>query len=280
MNKSNYPQALEYSYKAKATAEKHNNWIQRSYILLLMSNIYEKSNNIDSAYCYLSKYTDVRNHILSNSRTVDSYKAYISIYMESLQKELVIASQTKRIFIIISIFVTVTLLLSLTLLTVLQKRKQNMAQQIDRDKQIKILQEENIEFQQRELATHALLLSEKTELLQQIETHIKALPKDNADVKAINEIIKGNLTTDEWQNFIYHFNNVHPSFFDKLKAHAPELTENNLRLCAYLRISMNSKQIAQMLNMSPDNVRKSSYRLKKKLSLNEDDNLYDFLRNL
>jgi signal transduction histidine kinase len=193
--------------------------------------------------------------------------------MESLQKELTIAGQEKRLFIIIISFVTVTLILLLTLLIVIQKRRRAMAQQIERDRQIQKLQEDNIESQQRELSTHALILSEKTELLKQIDVHIKTLPKDNADVKAIKKIIQGNLTTEEsWENFMLHFNKVHPHFFEKLKARSPALTENNLRLCAYLRISMNSKHIAQVLNMSHDNVRKSIYRIKKKLSLDEDDN--------
>jgi uncharacterized ubiquitin-like protein YukD len=105
--------------------------------------------------------------------------------------------------------------------------------------------------------------------------------QDLAHVKALKQIVKDNLMAEQvWDNFVIHFNNVHPDFFEKLKQRAPTLTENNLRLCAYLRISMTPKQIAQVLNISFENVRKSSYRLKKKLLLGEEDNLYDFLRNI
>ncbi|MDR2928640.1 MAG: hypothetical protein LBV41_10675 [Cytophagaceae bacterium] len=279
--KGDYSKALEYSHLAKEMAITNNSLVQRSYVLLQISSIYNSMNRLDSAYNYLSQYVEVRNRIISKSRTIDSYKAYISIYMESLQKELTIAAQGKRQFIIITISVIVILLLALLLLIVLQQKRRTMQHQIEQNMQIQKLQEDKIEAQKRELSAHALLLSEKNTLLQQIDEHVASLLPDSKEVKAIKQIVKVNLTTEQaWQNFMIHFNEVHPQFFEKLKAHTPSLTENNLHLCAYLRISMTSKQIAQVLNMSFENVRKSAYRLKKKLLLGEDDNLYDFLRRL
>ena len=281
LDKGNYKQALIYSYLAKEIANKNNSLTPRSFILSQIAEIYDKMDCLDSAYHYLSQYNELRNQIVNNSRTIDSYKAYISIYLESLEKGLIIASHQRKQFIIVSISVTVILLLMLGLLIVFQQRRRTMVQQIKQDQQIQKLQEDKIESQQRELSSHALLLSRKNELLQQIDQHVKSLPQDNDDVKAIKQVVKGNLTAEQvWNNFMIHFNNVHPDFFDKLKARAPSLTENNLRLCAYLRIGMTAKQIAQVLNISSENVRKSSYRLKKKLLLGEEDNLYDFLRNI
>lgn len=255
-----YVKALEYSCKANKTAIDNNSLVQRSYILFQTSAIYDsmyRHNHIsssDSAYKYLSQYVDVHNQIIGKSQTIDSYKAYITIYMESLQKELTIA---------------------------VQQRHRTMLKRIEQDKHIQKLQEDKIEAQKRELSGHALLLSEKNTLLQQIDSYATALPADNKEAKAIKQIVRENIITEQaWHNFMIHFNEVHPDFFDKLKEHTPLLTENNLRLCAYLRISMTSKQIAQVLNISSENVRKSTYRLKKKLLLGEHDNLYDFLRRV
>ena len=280
-NRGEYEKALAYSYLAKEIADKNNGLTPRSLILSQIADIYDKMNNLDSAYYYLLAYNEVRNQIVNNSRTIDSYKAYISVYLESLEKGLIIASNQKKQFIIITIFIAIILLLALGLLAVLQQRRLTMAQQIKQDKQIQELQEDKIESQQRELSSQILLLLRKNELLQQMNQHVNALPQNNADVLAIKQIVKENLTVEHvWNDFVIHFNSVHPNFFDKLKTRAPYLTENNLRFCAYLRISMTAKQIAQVLNMSPENVRKSSYRLKKKLLLGEDANLYDFLRTI
>ncbi len=279
--KGNYAEALKYSYRAKATANTNKSLMQRSYVLSQIADIYAQMNNVDSAYHYLEQYNEVRNQIASNSSTIGSYKAYMSIYLESLQKELTIATQEHRQFITIIIFVTVVLLLALALLIAMQQKRKTIAKQLALDGKIQTLQKNMIESQQRELSAHALLLSGKNEILQQISHHTKALPGNNDDVRAIKQIVKNNLTADQsWENFMMHFNKVHSGFFDKLKAHSPSLTENNLRLCAYLRISMSSKQIAQVLSMSTENVRKSSYRLKKKLALGENESLYDFLRRI
>ena len=276
-----YKNALKYAYLAKEIADENKGLTSRSIISLQLATIYDKVHKIDSAYYYLLHYNELRTQIVNNSRTVDAYKSYISIYLESLEQGLVIASQQKKLFRIISISVTVIFLLLLGFFIELHQRRRNLAQQINRDQEIKKLQEDKIELQQRELTSHTLLLLRKNDLLQEVNRHLQRLPQDLENVKAIKQIVKDNLAAEQvWDNFVIHFNNVHPDFFEKLKQRAPALTENNLRLCAYLRISMPPKQIAQVLNISFENVRKSSYRLKKKLLLGEEDNLYDFLRNI
>jgi tetratricopeptide (TPR) repeat protein len=280
-DKGKFQEALNCIAPAKEIAMNNHNLMQQSYILLLISKIYENLNHLDSAYFYLIQYKEVREQIINNSRIIDSYKAYITVYLESLEKELTIAAQAKKQFLIVIIFVSVIFLLMLRLLLALLQRRRRMFLQIEKDKLIKRLQEDKIESQKRELTSSVLLLSRKNELLEQIDEHVKSLPQNNYDVKSIKQIVKGNLTVEEvWGTFMLHFDKVHPDFFDKLKAHTPTLTENNLRFCAYLLIGMSAKQIAQVLNMSPDNVRKSSYRLKKKLSLGEQESLYDFLRTV
>ena len=280
-DKGEYREALKCIAPAKEIAMNNNNLMQQSYILLFISDIYMKMNRVDSAYHYLWRYKEVGDKIVNNSRIIDAYKAYISVYLESLEKGLKIAAQEKKQLHIIIVFISVIFLLMVgQLLTQLQKRKR-MFLQIEKDKLIKRLQDDKIESQKRELTSSVLLLSRKNELLEQIDVHVNALPQNNYDVKEIKKIVKGNLTVEEvWGTFMIHFDKVHPGFFNKLKVRAPDLTENNLRLCAYILIGMTAKQIAQVLNMSPDNVRKSSYRLKKKLLLGEEDSLPDFLKTV
>ena len=77
-----------------------------------------------------------------------------------------------------------------------------------------------------------------------------------------------------------HFDSVHPDFFRKLKKLSAELTENDLRLCAYIRIGLRAKQIAEMLSVSPDSVNSNRYRLRKKFGLQRGDSLDDFIRRI
>jgi len=72
-------------------------------------------------------------------------------------------------------------------------------------------------------------------------------------------------------------NELHQEFFKKLKQVYPSLSNNDLRLCAYLKIGMNSKEIADFMHIQPSSSYISRSRLRKKLGLNPDENLYDFL---
>ena len=121
-------------------------------------------------------------------------------------------------------------------------------------------------------------------MLRQIrELNLQILDNKNntSTVRKIDKIIENNLCIDEeWKNFKLHFDKVHPNFFEKIKKQNIELTEENLKLCAYIKIGLTVKQIAQMLYILPRSVIKGRNRLKKKLNLSEDEDLDNFIGNL
>jgi DNA-binding CsgD family transcriptional regulator len=82
---------------------------------------------------------------------------------------------------------------------------------------------------------------------------------------------------DEWDNFAQHFDKVHGNFLTVLKNRYPVLTPNELKLSAYLRMNLSSKEVAQLMNISVRGVEISRYRLRKKLQLPTEVNLFDFL---
>lgn len=143
----------------------------------------------------------------------------------------------------------------------------------------------DIKQKECEISSSTLLLANKNEVLQQISSITKKfsdngkIPKEY--VEQVNAVIGDSLRNDdEWQRFKLHFDSVHPEFFIKLKAKCSELTENDLRLCAYIRIGMRAKQIAEMLSVSPDSVNSNRYRLRKKLEISKGESLDDFIRNI
>jgi DNA-binding CsgD family transcriptional regulator len=73
------------------------------------------------------------------------------------------------------------------------------------------------------------------------------------------------------------FNNADKDFIKKIKVSHPELTPNDLRLCAYLRLNLSSKEIAPLLNISPRSVEVKRYRLRKKMDLSHDKNLTSYI---
>ena len=76
------------------------------------------------------------------------------------------------------------------------------------------------------------------------------------------------------------FNNADKKFLKKIKTNHSELTPNDLRLCAYLRLNLSSKEIAPLLNISPRSVEVKRYRLRKKMNLDRDENLTTYILEL
>ncbi|MFW5544667.1 MAG: helix-turn-helix transcriptional regulator, partial [Prevotella sp.] len=130
-----------------------------------------------------------------------------------------------------------------------------------------------------------LLLANKNEVLQQISDITKRyydngkIPHEYVD--QVNNAIKSSLQNDdEWSRFKFHFDAVHPGFFVKLKEMCQDLTENDLRLCAYISIGLRAKEIAEMLNVTPDSVNTNRYRLRKKLRLGRGESLDALIRKV
>ncbi|MNE73661.1 hypothetical protein D3C80_1696840 [compost metagenome] len=127
----------------------------------------------------------------------------------------------------------------------------------------------------------------KNELLQKISEEIiqlkdkegKKLPAEQ--LRKIQTVINDGMNDErDWNLFENSFNEAHENFFKKLKAKHTDLSPNDLKLCAYLRMNMSSKELASILNITLRGVEIRRYRLRKKLNLEHDKNLAEFLMEL
>ncbi|GAA4320784.1 triple tyrosine motif-containing protein [Mucilaginibacter gynuensis] len=139
----------------------------------------------------------------------------------------------------------------------------------------------------RELANSAMNIVYKNELLQKIHDEIAELKDSNGkklsadQLRKIQKVIDDGMNDErDWILFENSFNETHENFFKKLKAKHPDLVPNDLKLCAYLRMNMNSKEMASLLNISLRGIEIRRYRLRKKLNLEHDKNLVEFLMEL
>jgi DNA-binding CsgD family transcriptional regulator len=74
-----------------------------------------------------------------------------------------------------------------------------------------------------------------------------------------------------------HFEKVHHSFFDNLKKKFPDLSQSDLKLCALISLNLSSKDMAELMGISPESVKMARHRLRKKLDLATEENLADFV---
>ncbi|MEL6535073.1 MAG: triple tyrosine motif-containing protein [Bacteroidota bacterium] len=144
--------------------------------------------------------------------------------------------------------------------------------------------EAEIRHKNKELATSTMHLMNKNTFISGVKGNLSSLSKksnNQAVVKELNKLVRDidkNLADhDDWEHFQFHFDEVHGDFSQRIKERYTGLTAQEMRLCAYLRLNLNTKEIAQLLNISVRGVEISRYRLRKKLELDRNDNLQEFI---
>lgn len=137
-----------------------------------------------------------------------------------------------------------------------------------------------VENKSRELSNAALNLIRKNEILQRLKDELLGAGDDPRALQRLARLIDRHLESDhDWEVFEESFNRVHDDFFKRLMHDFADLTPGDLRLAAYLKMNLSSKEIAPLLNISVRGVENKRYRLRKKLGLPEDANLTEFMMN-
>ena len=141
-----------------------------------------------------------------------------------------------------------------------------------------------IENKNRKLADSTMNLVRKNEMLIKLKKDLKALRKKEAQESAymiagsLIRQIDGHISSEEdWEIFEANFNQLHDQFFKRLKESFPSLTPGDLRLAAFLKMNLSSKEVAPLLNISLRGVENKRYRLRRKMELAPEINLTEYL---
>lgn len=176
---------------------------------------------------------------------------------------------------------------------IILRRYRNLHLQKIRNRETKRLRaltgqlQQEIEVKNAELLTQTSFIIQKNELilkLKDIVDNFYSTNKSNALAplyQKINVLLNNNMDTeDDWKMFLIKFEQKHTGFFKKLKSLYPQLTNSDLRLCACLKLNLETKDVASLMNLSVRAVENSRYRLRKKLNLQPSQNLNDFFRDI
>ncbi|HEX5112079.1 MAG TPA: triple tyrosine motif-containing protein, partial [Saprospiraceae bacterium] len=144
--------------------------------------------------------------------------------------------------------------------------------------------EVEIKYKNQELALTTMHLVQKAEILLAVQEglhHIQEKSPDQGVKREIQSLLNMVNTDvkldDDWEHFAQYFDQVHVDFLKQLRDRFPQLSASDLKLCAYLRMNLSTKEIAPLLNISVRGVEGSRYRLRKKLNLANDSNLTEFI---
>lgn len=142
-----------------------------------------------------------------------------------------------------------------------------------------------LESKKQQLEIYSQTLIEKSDLISHLSGEIESLRKNHASdheqVKNFSKVLNATILTDEdWEKFKKTFEEVYPNFFASLRYRFPDITASELRLAGLIKLNLSLKEAANTLGISSESVKKSRYRLKKKIALQEEDSLEDFIRHL
>ncbi|WP_424001299.1 tetratricopeptide repeat protein [Maribacter sp. IgM3_T14_3] len=174
--------------------------------------------------------------------------------------------------------------LALSGLLVFGFRQRIKKNKIAREKQ-EVIYKQEIAHKKKELTSQTLHLVQKNTFIQELMDNLENVKNSPEKFKTefrriVMLLKKENASDKDWEVFKTYFAEVHNDFDQKLKTLYADISEKEIRLAAFLRMNLTTKEIAATLNVLPDSILKSKYRLKKKLNLDKDIDLTSFLNTL
>lgn len=283
----NYKKALEVSNKYKSHID------YKLKVNEALFKIYQKQKKYKDANFHLLESKKLNDEIFGSKsknnqhllEIKDKYRLKKDEEADLLKQQHIIQLENEeRIWLLKSIILTVSTL-SIALIAFLyirhQRNKHIGEKKILKEKQkLKIKKKEEIlELKNKELTASALRLIEKDEFISNIKKRLSNQKEGNIDIQVINRILKsiqGN-PNNNWKEFETTFTAINNSFYTKLKDTFPKLSQTDQKICALVKLNFSSKKMSKLLGISVESVHTSRHRLRKKLGINRNENLEEFI---
>ena len=287
-----YKSAIQMAHKSYDFAGEMNLMPIRKETTYIISEAYEKTGNIRDALSWQKKY-----HALSDSisyfeqqKEISRIEARYNYEKKEKENELlrnraIIQEQKLNSRNITAIALVVGIVFSIIIIILLFRRNKD-AKMLYRQQQMLSLQKleetgKQLEGKERELASKMMFLNQKNELVNRIIIQLQEV-QNSTDISydELNSIVN-ELRVDapqtNWKEFETQFVQVHPDFYKQLYEKYPDLTSYEQRVCAFLRMNLNTKEIAYITGRSLKSIEVARSRIRKKLNLSRNDNLSSFL---
>jgi hypothetical protein len=254
---------------------------------LWMSEISKEKSEFKDAYYFHQIFKRLGDSVMNMKNLEKITQLEMKLIFEQ-DKKIKEQSQERTRYIYFLIAVILISLLIVSMLLYGRLRIKNKHARIVRDNLLLESQQlqTEIDYKNRELATNVLYLVKKNELINLIsekllKAKLRFTPEIQPMIQKIILDLQANVDSDIWKSFEQRFIVVQKDFYEKLNQRFPNLTENERKLCALLRLKMSTKDIAAITHQNLNAIEVARTRLRKKLNLsNQNINLVTFLDNL
>ncbi|WP_299098390.1 tetratricopeptide repeat protein [uncultured Winogradskyella sp.] len=298
----NFDKAIRYTNQALKLSKTTKNESQLESALKDLSRTYAELGDYKRAYEYLNNQSVVNEQELKrkNIEVVSTMEVLYEVNKKEAQLQLLNKqNQINKVRQYIILVCTLFIILALTLAflywkkrrkhekRILEYRQQLLQVDLDKKTAEEIALKKEIETKVSSLTNYSLIIAHKNKLLSDVSKTLFKLKDRNINLvkSKLKELIK-EIDTDlanhnEWTELMGYFGQIHPEFFENIKQiTSVKLSSSEMRLAMLLRLNLSSKEIANILHITPDSVRIARYRLRKKLPINSKDDLQSFLQNL
>ena len=274
-------QSLEYATMALKTGRKDKLLQIKHDAAEIIQEVYLRKGDKENAYYYVILQYQKKDSLILLDNKAELAKLELQYEFDKREQAKRIEQQRKDLFILI---VIISLLLALIIIILILARLRVKAKNATLARQ-KL--EHELEFKNKELTSNVMSLLKKNEILSGISDKLISIKNQAVKEETKDAIIKiskelQNTTEEEiFEEFELRFKQVHHDFYDKLIQQFPDLSPNEQRLCAFLRLNMSTKEISELTGQRPSSLETARYRLRKKLGIsNSQTNLISFLSQI
>lgn len=258
---------------------------------LCLAKCYDKSDSPRQAYEYLKQATELKDSIYSveKNRTIEEIEAgFASTELRKENETLTLNSklqqQAMRTKNLVLILLIISLLLSGALIWLIHKRQREARREagmvkLQSARKIEQLNED-LTTKERELTSKTIFINQKNQMLEKLIAELEVLKKSEVSPGTIHHLqvqLRQELSPNAWKEFELQFNEVHPGFQGRLLEKFSDLTPAERRLCAFIRLDMNTREISSLTGQSIKSIEVARARIRKKLGVPHESNLTNYI---
>ncbi len=294
LNQKSIKEAIQFAGEALKISEATGSLKGRMEASLCLAGCYDKDGNPSQAYLYLSRATALKDSIytVEKYRTIEEVEAgfartELKKENETLLQNSILQKQAIRTRNTILVLLVISLILGAALLWLIYKQRKEARHEAGRIKEQsehKIEQlSEDLTTKERELTSKTIFINQKNQLLESLIKDLDELKKSEVSAQSIQHLqvqLRKELAPNAWKEFELSFNDVHPGFQVRLLEKYPELTPAERRLCSFIRLDMNTREISSLSGQSIKSIEVARTRIRKKLDIPHEHNLANFIASL
>lgn len=282
--------AVSYAEEAASSAARIKAYEELIESLQMLSKAFKQNKDYESALSVQTRLMAVKDTL--NSRQQSRQIAEMQTRYETKQKEqeiVLLQKEKKNAQLIRNAFIAgLILIIIISILIYNRQRLKIKKNKTDLENtRLKELQlKKDLEFKNKQLTTHSLHLVQKNEAMKELKDHLAEIKNEgennlDQELQNLENLIDYSFNLDEdWEEFRLYFEEVHTGFFKALKTRYSDLTPNEFRLSALVKLNLTTKEIATIMSITPDSVKTARYRLRKKLNMETEENLTEFMMGI